>query len=270
MLTQRAGEPSTPYPNVYLAAFQASLQAKFEYRVDLVIGVVTSMLMQGSALSFLLIVLRNTPGLAGWSGPQIVFLFGMTAAALGGSEILFNQIWLLPQYVVAGDLDRLLTYPVRSLLFFLVTRPELHAIGNLITGSLYVTWSLHTLHVPAFVWLMLPVWWLCGTLLSTSALVIVGCLSFRFVGPYSQQLLIPLNLLQATRYPLAVYPGWLKNVLLCVVPYGTFHYLPARFFFGKSASFWGLGLAPVATVALALLAQGAWNLGLRRYESAGS
>lgn len=256
--------------NVYLAAFKASLQAKLEYRVDLVVGIVTSMLLQAAALSFLMIVLRNTPTLGGWSGREVVFLFGMTAASLGGSEVLFNQIWMLPQYIVAGDLDRLLTYPVRSLLFFLVTRPELHAFGNLLTGVVYIVGSLWGLHVPWYVWLAIPVWLACGTLLYTSALVIFGCLSFRFVGPFAQQLLIPLNLLQASRYPLSVYPAWLRNLLFFVLPYGTFHYLPGRVLFGKTAALWGLGLAPVAAAVLVVLAQITWHAGLQKYESTGS
>ena len=256
--------------NVYLAAFKASLQAKLEYRVDLIVGIVTSMLMQAAALSFLMIVLRNTTTLGGWNGRQIVFLFGMTAASLGGSEILFNQIWMLPQYIVAGDLDRLLTYPVRSLLFFLVTRPELHAFGNLFTGLVYIVGSLWTLHVAWYVWLAIPVWLLCGTLLYASALVVFGCLSFRFVGPFAQQLLIPLNLLQASRYPLSVYPGWLRNLLFFVIPYGTFHYLPGRVLFGKTTALWGLALAPVAACVLVVVAQVTWNAGLRKYESTGS
>jgi ABC-2 type transport system permease protein len=258
------------YKNVYLSAFKASLQAKLEYRVDMVVGIVTSMLMQGAALSFLLIVLRNTPTLGGWSGREVVFLFGMTAASLGGSEILFNQIWMLPQYIVAGDLDRLLTYPVRSLLFFLVTRPELHAFGNLLTGVAYIVGSLWTLHVPWYVWLGIPVWLLCGTLIYTSALVVFGCLSFRFVGPFAQQLLIPLNLLQASRYPLSVYPGWLRNLLFFLIPYGTFHYLPGRVLFGKTVALWGLALAPAAALLLVFVAQAAWNVGLRQYDSTGS
>jgi ABC-2 type transport system permease protein len=259
-----------PYKNVYLEAFKASLQAKFEYRVDLVVGVITSMLMQGASLSFLLIVLRNTPTLAGWSGSQVVFLFGMTAGCLGASEVLFNQIWLLPQYIIAGDLDRLLTYPVRSLLFFLVTRPELHAFGNLLTGLAYVTASLWLAHAAWYVWLGVPVWWLCGTLIYASVLVVFGCLSFRYVGPFSQQMMIPHNLLQASRYPLAIYPAWLKSLLLFVIPFGSFHYLPGRVLFAKTATLWGLGVAPLAALVLVLIAQAAWNAGLRQYESSGS
>ncbi len=258
------------HQNIYFLAFKASLQAKLEYRVDLVIGVITSMMLQAASLSFLVIVLRTTPTLAGWSGREIVFLFGMTAASLGGSELLSNQIWMLPQYIVQGDLDRLLTYPVRSLLFFLVTRPELHALGNLLTGAVYVITSLASLHVAGYVWLCVPIWWLCGILIYSSALVVFACLSFRFVGPFAQQLFVPLQFLQASRYPVSIYPSWLKAVLLFVVPYGAVHYLPARVFFGKTANIWGLGVAPCAALVLVLAAQTAWNLGLRSYESSGS
>ena len=261
---------STRQNNVYFEAFKASLQAKFEYRVDLIVGIVTSMCLQGAALSFLFIVLRNTPTLAGWSGREVVFLFGMTAASLGASEVLFNQIWLLPQYVVAGDLDRLLTYPVRSLLFFLVTRPELHAFGNLLTGAAYVVGSLWGVQAPWYIWLGLPLWWASGTVIYTATLVIFACLSFRFVGPFGQQLMVPHNLLQASRYPLGVYPGWLQKLLLFVLPYASFHYLPGRVLFGKTLSLWGLGLAPIAALIACVLAQAAWNAGLRHYESTGS
>src|SRR3954466_15235922 len=194
---------------VYVQAYSASLQAKLEYRVDFVIGVVTSLMMQAAALSLLWIVLGAVPTLGGWSPPQVLFLFGMTAGCLGGAELFFNQIWTLPQAIVMGDLDRLLTYPVRALPFFLVTRPELHALGNLFTGSLYVAGSLWWLHVAWYVWLAAPLFWLCGMLIYTSILVWFACLSFRLVGPQLSSMMVGHNLLQATRYPLAAYPRWI-------------------------------------------------------------
>ena len=39
-----------------------------------------------------------------------------------------------------------------------------------------------------------------------SAFVIFTSLSFKFVGPYSYTLMIPHTLLQASRYPLGIYP----------------------------------------------------------------
>jgi ABC-2 type transport system permease protein len=255
---------------VYVQAYSASLQAKLEYRVDLAIGVVTSMMLQAAGLSLLWIVLRAAPTLDGWTAPQILYLFGMTAACLGGSELFFNQIWMLPSAIVMGDLDRLLTYPVRALPFFLLTRPELHAIGNVLTGACYVVASLWWLHAPWYVWAAAPLFWLCGMLTYTAVLVWFGCLSFRFLGPQLSSMMVAHNLLQSTRYPLGAYPRWLRVMLLALLPFGAFHYVPGSVFFGHGAPLFGLVGAPLAAVATMWLAERAWQLGLASYESTGS
>jgi len=257
-------------PNVYLAAFKAALQAKLEYRTDLVVGLITSMLLQLAALCFLTIVLQTTPELGGFRGAEVVFLFGLVATCLGASELLFNQIWLLPSSIVMGDLDRLLTYPVNTLLFYLVTRPELHAFGNLLTGLCYIGGSLWFLGAGWTTWLSVPVWIACGTLLYTSLLVIFASISFRTLGHFGQQLFIPHNLLQASRYPLSVYPAWLRGLLLVMVPYGACNYLPASVLFGKGGNALWLLITPLVTAVFMLLAHAAWKAGLRRYESSGS
>src|SRR5690348_6216594 len=131
--------------NLYYLAFNTALQAKFEYRVDFVLGVVTSCMLQLAALGLLWIVFNQTPALNGWSPEQVVLLFGVAAASLGTSELLFNHIWMLPYYVVMGELDRLMTYPVDSLYFLLVTRPELHAFGNLLSGYSLASIALYRL-----------------------------------------------------------------------------------------------------------------------------
>ncbi len=244
--------------------------AKLEYRTDFVVGLITSMLLQFAALSFLLVVFRNAPVLAGWRGSEVVFLFGMTALSLGISELFFNHIWLLPQYVVSGDLDRLLMYPVHSLLFFLITRPELHAFGNLLSGGVLVTGSLVSMHAPWQVWTLVPLWCICGSIVYTSTLVTFGSLSFKLIGPFSHYLMVPHSLLQATRYPLSIYPDWLFYLLLLVLPFGAFHFLPAGFLFGKELGVWRLLAPPVAALVCMIQAQWVWNWGLRRYESTGS
>lgn len=256
--------------NVYVAGFKAALQAKLEYRADLAVGLVTSILWQLSALTFLGIVLQSSPALGGFSGAQVVFLFGITAATLGASELLFNQIWMLPSAILTGDLDRLLTYPVNTLLFFLVTRPELHAFGNLLTGLVYVAGSLWVLEAPWYAWLAVPPCVACATVLYTSMLVIFGTISFRVLGHFGQQLLIPLNLLQTSRYPVVVYPAWLRALLLSAIPYGACIYLPASVLFGQSGAWLPLLAAPLITAVFVLLAHAAWRRGLSRYESSGS
>jgi len=255
---------------LYWLAFNTSLQAKFEYRVDFLLGVLTSCMLQLSALAQLWIIFHQTHGLNGWIPDQVILLFGMTAMALGLSELFFNHIWMVPGYIVMGDLDRLLTYPVNSLYFLLITKPELHAFGNLITGLVLTVIALFHLNAPWYAWVLFPILAISGCLIYTAALVIFAALSFRYIGPSSMHLMIPHALLNATRYPISIYPQFMQLIVLILVPYGVFHYLPASFLFGKDPSFWMIFVTPLAALLFFWESGCVWRWGLNQYESTGS
>jgi ABC-2 type transport system permease protein len=255
---------------IYWTTFTASLQAKLEYKLDFFIGILTSTMLQLAALGFLWVIFHQTSHLEGWNQTQVVFLLGLTAAALGLSELFFNHIWMLPFYIVMGDLDRLLVYPVRSLPFLLISRPELHSFGNMATGLVLVALSLWNMHSPWWDWALVPVWAFSGSLIYTSALVIFSSVSFQFVGPYSYSLMIPHTLLQATRYPLNIYPQWVHFCLLFLVPFGAFNYLPGKWIFRMTASPLYALAAPVVAFLFMIVAEFCWTQGLKRYQSTGS
>ena len=85
-------------------------------------------------------------------------------------------------------------------------------------------------------WVMVPVWALSGSVIYTAALVTFSSFAFKFVGPYSYTLMIPHTLLQASRYPLSIYPAWVHFILLFLVPYGVFNFLPGSWVMGKMDS----------------------------------
>ena len=101
--------------SVYFQAFKTSLQTKFEYRTDFFLGVTAALGLQASGLGMLWVVINQSPSLAGWSAMQVALLFGLATAVQGLSELLFNHIWYVPIYVIRGQIDRLLVYPVKSL-----------------------------------------------------------------------------------------------------------------------------------------------------------
>lgn len=255
---------------MYWMAFNTALQAKFEYRVDFILGVVTACMKQLSSLAFLWIIFHQTPNLKGWTVDEVVLLYGMAAAALGFSELFFNHIWMIPSYIVMGDLDRLLTYPVNSLYFLLVTRPELHSFGNVGMGFLLGSIALIHLHAPWYLWVLALLLIFLGCFIYTGALVIFGAFSFKFVGPSSMHMMIPHSLLQATQYPLSIFPGWLQYFLLFLLPYGTFHYIPVSFFLGKGLDPWFLLYGPLALIFYFWMVHRLWQWGLNKYESTGS
>ncbi|HEY2408599.1 MAG TPA: ABC-2 family transporter protein [Polyangiaceae bacterium] len=254
----------------YWTLYKVALRSRTEYRADFLIGVVTAVAMQLAGLAFYWVVFSKTPALGGWSAPRVLFLFGLSAMVLALSELTLNGIWQLPMYILNGELDRLFVYPVRSLVFLLVSRPELHSLGNLTSGALIVAYAWHLAPVPSSALVLLPLWIVCGTLVYTAVLVLLGCLSFSLVGPWSTHLFAAYQLLNATRYPLGIYPKSLKIVLLYLFPLGAAIFVPGAWL--ESGKHFGAAvLAPLAAAALMVtLAFTAWESALRRYQSTGS
>jgi ABC-2 type transport system permease protein len=254
----------------YRRLYVTALKSRAEYRGDFAVSVVTAFLMQLSALSFYWVVFARVPALGGFSAANVLSLFGLCAMTLALSELLFNGIWQLPFYIQNGEMDRLLIYPVDSLLFLLVSRPELHALGNFLSGAVLLGISWHLEPPPALAYALLPVWLLSGSIVYSAALVVIGCLSFVMVGPWSFHYFIAFHLLNATRYPVNIYPRWLRGVLLFVMPLAVSTFLPVAWVTGRG-SFWLALLAPpVAAVLSAAVAAVAFRAAIRRYQSTGT
>lgn len=65
----------------------------------------------------------------------MLLLFGMVALTFAISELFFNGIWNLPAYITSARLDRLLVSPASSIVYLLVSQPQLHALGKLVSGT---------------------------------------------------------------------------------------------------------------------------------------
>jgi ABC-2 type transport system permease protein len=254
----------------FLKLFWVAIRARAQYRADFVIGCSTAVLAQLSALSFYWIIFANVPALGGWSPARVLFLFGTTAVVLSLSELLFNGIWLLPQYIVEGDLDRLLLYPVHNLTFLLMARPEVHALGNLFSGSLVLATALYAAPPPLTAYVLLPLWVASGTVVYTACLVLLACTSFFLLGPSAHHLMLGAHLLSASRYPVSIYPKALQYVLLFVFPLGVSTFIPGRWLEGQGSLFWAIVAPPLAATGGALLASRVFARAVASYHGTGS
>jgi ABC-2 type transport system permease protein len=254
----------------YLELYWVALKARAEYRMDFAVGVITALSSQASALAFFWMVFTHAPAIGTWSSAEVLFLFGMTAMVLGLSEATMNGIWMLPFYLVAGELDRLFVYPVRSLPFVLISRPELHSLGNFGSGALAVgvAWSLAPPPVAAY--FLLPLWVVSGALIYTAAITIVASSSFIVLGPFAWHLMAVHHLLGSSRYPTNIYPRWLQILTLFVLPFGAAIFVPGKWVRGELDTWLALSAPLAAAAASVFLAFFVWEKLSNRYQSTGS
>jgi ABC-2 type transport system permease protein len=254
----------------FLRLFWVAIRARAQYRADFLIGCTTAVLAQLSALSFYWIVFTNVPSLGGWSPSSVLFLFGITGLVLSFSELFFNGIWLLPQHIVEGNLDRVLLYPVHHLTFLLMARPEVHAFGNLFSGSLVLASALYLAPPPVAAYLLLPVWIASGTVVYTACLVLLACTSFLVVGPSMHHLMLGAHLLNASRYPATIYPKVLQYLLLFAFPLCVSGFVPGSWLQGQESLLWAITAPLLAAAVSATLAARVFMRAVARYDSTGS
>jgi ABC-2 type transport system permease protein len=254
----------------YWKLYAAAVKSRTEYRVDFLINVATAVTMQMAALGFFWVIFHSTGQLGGWGTTEVLLLFGLTAVSIALTELCLNGIWMLPFYIVNGELDRLMVYPVRGLLFLLVSRPELHALGNLGAGIAMIVVAGSKMALPPEQWAMLPFWALCGTISYAALLVGLACISFFAVGPWSNPMMVGFHVHNASRYPLHIYPSWLKFFLTFVYPAGLSIYLPVQYLKGEAPVWQAIVFPAAAAVLCVWVSLGIWNFSLKRYQSTGS
>jgi ABC-2 type transport system permease protein len=106
----------------------------------------------------------------------------------------------------------------------------------------------------------------CGLALVYSLLLVLSTLSFWFVR-VENLLAIFWSFLDAGRFPVDVYPGWLRVTLSTVVPIGIAVTVPAQAIGGRLDSITLVAMIAGTLVAW-LFATWFWRVGVRNYTGA--
>lgn len=255
-----------------LAYVSMLAKARLAYRADFLVQVGSDLLLQAVDLAFLAVVFTRVKALAGWSFAEALFIYGfflIPFALFNASFAALSEVG--GRYVVGGELDRVLTRPLGSLLQVQLELLRPQALNGVVLGGVILGVASARL---GMVWspadLLLAVAGTLGAWLVYGGVwVAVASTSFwtqeRGIGFFP----VFYNTLQFSRYPLTLYPAALRFALTFVLPYAFMAFYPAAGLLREEyAVFAGLTL-PVGLVVFGL-GLWVWQRGLARYEGAGS
>ncbi|MFJ4097207.1 ABC transporter permease [Kitasatospora sp. NPDC089913] len=250
-------------------------RALMSYRASFVMMLCANVVV--TFLDFVVVVLmfRHTDTLGGWTLPELGFLYGTSALALGLANLFVGSIDALGERIRTGTLDIMLVRPAPALAQLCAERFSLRRLGRPVQAVGVLLWSLTVLDVH-WTWdrvLLLPVLVVCGTLIF--AAVFIGFASLQFWWGEAKELQNSFTYGGATvlQYPPTVFAKELVAGTVFGIPLAFVNWLPALRILDRPDP---LGLpaafqfaSPLAAV-LALAAAGlAWRAGLRAYRGAG-
>ena len=106
----------------------------------------------------------------------------------------------------------------------------------------------------------------CGFVLIYALLLVLSTLAFWFVR-VDNLLAIFWAFIDAGRFPVDIYPGWLRITMSTVVPVGIAVTVPAKAIVGL-VDVQTVGLVLAATAAAWIVSRAFWQRGLRSYTGA--
>lgn len=260
------------------------LKKLMEYKVDFLMGAIGFVLVQAVKILTLGIIFAAIPALAykvngqvvdSWTFNEVLFIYGFSLIPKGIDHLLFDNLWGMGYWVVAkGDFDKYLTRPVNSWFYVLTEKFCVDAFGDLFVGIVLVVYSVLSMppEIAANInWLrLIPVAFVIpfAVMIYTSVKTATAAISFwtKRSGHITHMCYMTNEF---ASYPAKIYNNVVKTIITYILPFALTAYYPAIYLL-RGESVWRLPVTIGVSVALFLISQLVWNMGLKAYESAGS
>lgn len=244
-------------------------QYELEYRANLVFSLASEAVVMVTSVGAMLILFAYTDRLNGWTVGEMIVLLGIYYIVQGVADtFLQTSFERLLEHIRLGTLDFTLLKPANSQFLVSTRHVKVRFFGGILLGL--VVLSIGLLRLPAglgaFDAAAFVIALACGLALVYCLLLSLSTLAFWFVR-VENLLVIYGAFLDAARFPVDIYPGWLRLTLSSVAPIGIAVTVPAQALAGKLDPF---GLAAIVVAAVAAWTFSAWffRVGLRSYTGA--
>lgn len=261
------------YLRLIFLFLKASLQNEMAFRFNFLLNTLNSLLGLAGGLGGLLIVYANQESLNGWSFAETLALLGVYLTVQAIRDLFIgpslNKLAGMDGEIESGNFDFTLLKPVPVQFHVSVRVWSLWSVFNIMIGISVLGVAISRLgiaYTPADILLFVLALFVSQVLLY-SIMLILSSIAFWYRGTY---LLWILNdVMQTGRYPIGIYPGFIKLILTWVIPIGFIVTVPAEILAGKvnvASLFGGMLLAAV----LFVLASALFRRCLSKYASATS
>ncbi len=255
------------YLRLLIAFFWVGVMGEAAYRINFFFQLFQSLLSLVVAVAGISVIFSYTDTLGGWGPEEILALVGVYLL-VGGIIGLVIQPGM-EQFIESvrdGTLDFTLTKPEDAQLLVSIQQINIWSLidmalglGVLITALVRLGEKVGGGQAGEFILMLIA-----GAIIIYSFFLILATLSFWFVR-VENILTIFQSMYEAGRWPVSLYPGWLRYGLTFVIPVAFATTVPAEALTGRLN--WETLLVAVAlALVLFIVSRLFWRVGLRHYS----
>ncbi len=242
---------------------------ELQYRVNFFVQLFQSLILVATGLAVLALVYSQTEELNGWDKYELLALLGVQIA-LGGIIRAFVQpnMQRLMEDVQEGTLDYALTKPEDAQVLVSVRQFRIWQVMDVISGAILIGFGLAGVESSVGVAdaLAFAAALAAGALMIYCFWLVITTVAF-WVVRMEHVLELFEGVYQTGRWPVGVYPGWLRYTVTFLIPVAFAVTVPAEAL--TSRLDWGtLVLSFVFAGVLFAATRWFWRFGLRHYSGA--
>jgi ABC-2 type transport system permease protein len=254
---------------IALLHLRVGLMNDLQYRVNFALQVLQSLLAIAVGLIVFQLVFTHTTELNGWTHSELLALLGVQAVMAGViHSVIQPNMMRLTDEVRDGKLDHALTKPVDAQMLVSVREVQLWQAVDIPIGIVIISIALVRLggdlglvDTLAFVLALV-----LGAVVLYCFWLVLATGSFWIVQMWFLPELFE-GIFQTGRWPVGIYPDWLRFGITFLVPIAFAITVPAEAVTSR-LDVQTLGFAALFTVAAFTFSRWFWRFGLRRYTGA--
>ncbi|MXX24017.1 MAG: ABC transporter permease [Caldilineaceae bacterium SB0668_bin_21] len=257
------------YIRLFATYLRIGILGELEYRANFWISLVQSALDLCVALGGLAVVFSHTDTLGGWRPEELLALVGVYFL-IGGliRTIIRPSMTKFMDDVRQGTLDFTLTKPADSQVLVSIQSVEIWRLVDVLIALPVLAIALIRLgaQLGLIDTAVFAVTLLSGGLIIYSFWLMLSTCAFWFVKVENIQVIF-MSMWQAGRWPVSIYPAWLRAVLTFLVPVAFATTVPASAVSGRITDANLVGTVALA-VAMLIVSRWFWRVGIRFYSGA--
>ena len=263
---------ANPLANVwrlFRVFLRIGIQTETAYRANFWFQALESTIGLGTALGAILVVFSQTETLAGWHQPELLAVLGVYFLVIGAIVLVIApSLQKFMEDVQQGTFDYTLTKPADAQLLVSLSEVRIFKLLDVAlgVGVLTVALSQMTARVGVIEAASFGAALLAGGAIVYSFWLFLATLSFWFIR-VENIVMVFWSMYWAARWPVGIYPTWLRITLTVVVPVAFAVTVPVEALAGRATA-GTLALAAGLGAASLVASRWFWKRGLRAYAGA--
>ncbi len=259
------------YLQVYSYFNYSSFSIELEYKINLFIDLLTSILGLIGSVFLLSIFFSNTDDIGGWNFNQALIIQGIYTILNGVTNTWFNpNLKELVKYIREGTLDYVLLKPIDSQFWISFKRISPTGLIEILLGFFVLIYCFYINKISFTFWsfFLLIITLICSISILYSLWFLISTTTIWFVKTWNATEVLR-SFLYMGRFPMDSFSFSLRIFFSTVIPITFITTIPSEVLLGLSPA-WKIMLEVLVSMTFLIFSRKFWKFALRFYTSASS